>query len=283
MIRRMLCVFALMGLSACEKFTNPDGPSSTDPVVNYTALGASDAIGYGGSSPCIPLTDCTTGTGYVQQLTQRLTRSGKTVTLFNLGIPGIVLGPDVQALGNSLGKDIFGSFLVNEVPFVLRNSTLVTVFAGGNDVNTVGSAIKAGRANGDIPAYVQAQVQAFGQNMRTLVSEVRKRTSNPRIIALNLPNMAAMPYAAGYTLDERRVMQQLAVGFSAETNKLTSDGVLVLDLMCDASFYNGSLLSADGFHPNDAGYTHLADMVQAAYTTGSAPAPRASCAQMTAY
>jgi lysophospholipase L1-like esterase len=95
--------------------------------------------------------------------------------------------------------------------------------------------------------------------------------------------MGALPYANGNTTEERRVMQQIAVGFSAQTNKLTSDNVTVLDLMCDASFYTGALLSEDGFHPNDAGYAHIADMVQAAFTSGSAPAPKASCSQMTVY
>lgn len=283
MTRRVLCFLALLPLGACDMLTNPNAPTVPDNVVNYTSLGASDAIGYGGSSPCYPLIDCTTGTGYVQQMTQRLTKAGKTVTLFNLGIPGAVLSPEVMQLASSINRDVPANFLDREVPYVLKNTTFVTLFAGGNDVNIVGAAVKAGRGGTDINAYVNAQILAFGSDLRKLVSGVRERAPNAKIVALNLPNMAALPYASGYTLEERRVMQQLAVGFSAQTNKLTADGVVVLDLMCDASFYTGALLSSDGFHPNDAGYTHLADMVQSAYTAGSAPAPKASCSQMTVY
>jgi lysophospholipase L1-like esterase len=75
-------------------------------------------------------------------------------------------------------------------------------------------------------------------------------------------------------------VQQLAVGFSAAVNALASEGVIVLDLMCDGTFYNPASLSSDGFHPSDAGYTRLADLVYAAATSGTAPAPQASCSFM---
>ena len=72
-------------------------------------------------------------------------------------------------------------------------------------------------------------------------------------------------------------------GWDALTiNALANQGVTVIDLMCDANFYNPSIFSSDGFHPNDAGYTYLTDRVYAA-ATGSAPAPRASCPQMTVF
>ena len=83
---------------------------------------------------------CPTGTGYVQILARQLETGGKTVTLRNLGIPGAVLGLETQTLGAAIGLDIYGNFLEREVPFVLRDSTVVTVFAGANDVNTIGRA-----------------------------------------------------------------------------------------------------------------------------------------------
>ena len=67
-------------------------------------------------------------------------------------------------------------------------------------------------------------------------------------------------------------------------NALTTDGVIVVDLMCDPAFYNPAIFSADGFHPNDAGYGYMADLVYAAATsTAAAPAPRASCGFMSVY
>jgi lysophospholipase L1-like esterase len=80
------------------------------------------------------------------------------------------------------------------------------------------------------------------------------------------------------------VLQSLSVQLSAQANALrSSDGALIVDLMCDSAFYTASAYSSDGFHPNDAGYAHLADIVYGPASTGTAPAPKTSCAQMTLY
>ena len=206
-----------------------------------------------------------------------------TVTLNNLGVPGAVLSPAVQAIGQSLGLDTLRNVLVDEAPYVRRSSTLVTVFIGANDANAIGRAVRSGLGGANPNAYVQTHVQAFARDMKTFVATVRGRSAEARIVALNLPNMANTPYAAPLTLDEKRYLQTIAVGFSAGINALTADGVIVLDLMCDPMLYNPSIFSADGFHPNDAGYGYMADLVYAAAKAGSAAAPRSSCGFMTVY
>jgi lysophospholipase L1-like esterase len=216
----------------------------------------------------------------VQVTERRLEASGKKVSLLNLGIPGAVLGPDLEAIGNSLGRGIPGNFLERELPFVARDSTLVTIFAGGNDTNTVAAALDAGLGGSDPVAYANTLSNGFGRDLNSLVSGIKGRAANARIIVLNLPNMAALPYMAGRTLTQRQVVQAIAVSFSAKANALSSQGVLVIDLMCDPRSYIAGNYSSDGFHPNDAGYAFIADLVFAAATTGSAAAPRASCAQM---
>ena len=95
--------------------------------------------------------------------------------------------------------------------------------------------------------------------------------------------MAAMPYVSGRSVAQKRLLQQISVGFSAEVNALTSLGVLVVDLMCESAMYSPSIYSADGFHPNDSGYARLADVTYPPASTGTASAPRASCAQMTMF
>jgi lysophospholipase L1-like esterase len=88
---------------------SPSEPSDPPPppnVVNYTAIGASDAIGYGSSAVCLPFTPCPEGKGYVQLLEKRLKADGKTVSLLNLGLPGGVLSPEIQGIGNQLGRDV---------------------------------------------------------------------------------------------------------------------------------------------------------------------------------
>ncbi len=278
MNRKILLVLLALAVSACSSTKTPTEP--TDPnVVLYTAIGASDTTGFGGSIVCLPLVACSNGTGYVQNVERRLKLEGKSVTLLNIGIPGAVLSPGVQAIGNQLGRGIVGNFLEREVPFVQRNATLVTVFAGGNDANTVGAALQAGLGGLNPAGYAQTQIDNFGRDLRTLLAGVRDRAPDARVVFLNLPNLAALPYSNGLSLNEKRWLQQIAVGFSAEINALGSQGAVVIDLMCDASFYAAGMYSGDGFHPNDSGYSRLADLIMAA-TTGTATPPRATCSQM---
>ena len=169
-----ILLFALT-LAACESDRNPTDPSpppAPNESVFFTAVGASDAIGVGGSVVCLPLTVCPNGTGYVQVVHRRLAQTGRDVTHLNLGIPGAVLGPEIQSIGNSMGRDIVANFIDRELPFVSRDSTLVTVFAGGNDANTNGEALERGLAGADRVGYVNTQVQNFGRDIRTLVSGV---------------------------------------------------------------------------------------------------------------
>jgi lysophospholipase L1-like esterase len=279
-----MLLLAVLAVGGCDLFSNPSDPTDLDDnVVNYAAIGASDAVGVGSSQPCLPFVTCTDGGGYVQRVTRRLRMDGKSVTLTNLGIPGAVLSPETETIGDAAGLDIFDDFLERQMPFVPRDATLVTVFAGGNDVNAIGRAIRQGQGGSDIDGYIGGQVQKFGRDLETLIAGIRSRARNARIIALNLPNMAALPYASGLPATERRRMQQLAVGFSAEINKVVGAQVTVIDLMCDSVIYGSGSLSSDGFHPSDAGYAHLADRVYAAVTTGSAPVPQSSCPMMNAF
>lgn len=280
MKRHLVFLAALCVLSGCDLLNQPADPS--DPPkneVSYTAIGASDAIGFGSSAVCIPFTECPNGMGYVPQIVRRLKTAGKTVTHLNLGIPGAVLGSDTQAIGNALGRDIFGTLIDREVPFVPRTTTVVTVFAGANDVNTVGAAIEAGMAGNDPAGYVFTQTQTFGRDLRTLVDGIRERAPDARIVVLNLPNMAALPYANGLSLIQKRWLQQISMGFSAQINALTSRGVLVVDLMCDARLYQSSYYASDGFHPGDRGYEVFADLTRPLLIEGQNLVPNPSCPQ----
>jgi len=286
--RAALAAALLVCLTACSSNSGstpsptaptPTPPGSTTPVA-YTAIGASDAAGVGASVPCLPLaTDCRASTSYVG-LVQRRLSEGRTVTLTNLALPGGVLSPDVQALGNELGRGIPGNFVTNLAPFVPPGTTLVTVFAGGNDVNTIASAIGAGRGGSDPNGYLTQQVQAFARDYGRLIDTVRMRAPNAFIVVMNLPNFGALPYIASRPVAERRIVQDVAVRLTREAINPLAARVAVVDLMCDARSYQG-IYSADGFHPNDAGYAYLADVLMAAITSGNAPAPAASCGFMT--
>src|SRR5712671_3530980 len=93
---------------------------------------------------------------------QRMRAQGFTVTLNNLGVPTAVIGRDFQTLGQQYGRTIVSNFIDQEMPFVLPATTLVTIFAGGNEVNTITAALGRGAGGSDPLAYIDNQVTAFG-------------------------------------------------------------------------------------------------------------------------
>lgn len=267
---------ALAGCDALNGPTTPAPPATT--TVSYTALGASDAIGYGGSNPCVPFSTCPDGTGYVQLVAARLRQSNPAMSFLNLGIPGAVLSRELQTIGNSVGRGIPANFIDGELPFIARDSTIVSVFADANGVNAVGSALRQ-MTSTSRAAYAQTQIQNFGRDFATFATGIGERAPSSKTIVINMPNLARLPYAANYTQDERYWLKELSVGFTAGMNATRSARVVVVDLMCYAPIYHASNYSSDGFHPNDAGYKLLADLVSAAITTAP-PAPPTSCSFM---
>jgi len=271
---------------ACKNggMESPTGPGPTpqpNSTIFYTAIGASDAIGFGSSVACIPFTDCPNGRGYVQIATRELQARSFTVSLSNLGFPAYVLSRRIQDLGSQYGRTMSGNILEQAAPFVFANTTLVTIFAGANDVDTIIAALGGGGGGADQTAYINSQIDAFGQDFATLLGMVRDRAPSARIVVLNLPNMAGMPRHLSAPLQHRRAEQMLSVGINTRViNPKVSSGVLVVDLMCDARSYQGSTYSSDGFHPGDIGYAWMAAEVIAAATTSYRP-PASNCAQTT--
>jgi lysophospholipase L1-like esterase len=164
---------------------------------------------------------------------------------------------------------------------VLSGTTLVTIFAGGNEVNTITSALGGGAGGADPLGYIDSQVRAFGADYTTLMNGVRSR-AGARIVLLNVPNLAGLPFLAGASLPQRQAAQRAAVGMTTTVvNRLVSQSVAVVDLMCDPRTYIAANYFSDGFHPNDSGYAYIASEVLRAVTLASYPAPQGSCAAMT--
>lgn len=283
-VLRLVALAAFTILAACgEGRRSPTEPSPSpgpsEPIV-YTALGASDALGIGGSVDCLPFVECPNGTGYVQIIARTLRAGRSSFRLMNLGIPAAVLSRRLQDLGRAYGRDIPGNFLEHELPFVPRDSNVLTIFAGGNDANAVGRAIEGGAAGAGVDAYVTEQVRAFSSEYQSLIAGIRAQTGNPRIVVANLPNFAGVPYTASYTLERKRGIQTLSVRFSREgINALASSGIAVVDLLCDSRAYAASFYSRDGYHPSDEGYSFIASRMLDAINAASYPAPQADCPQ----
>ena len=288
-MNRRLLIAALLALFgsgiACSKTespASPTSPTSGQGPIFYTAIGASDGIGFGSSSPCIPFTDCPDGRGYVQTLRRQLSDSGRTVEHRNLSIPGAVLSKAIEDLARDIGQpisDLAGNFVERQAPFVPANTTHVTIFAGGNDANVIGRAALAGRGGSDPSAYIDAQVRQWGTDLEDLVARIRSRAPNARIVALNMINLAGAPYVASRPTSEKSIMQRIAVGISDRVNALTSRNVLVVDLMCDARLYQASNYASDGFHPGDGGYAVFAEDTLPALRDGANNQPNTGCGQ----
>jgi lysophospholipase L1-like esterase len=211
----------------------------------------------------------------------RQLRGSREVTVTNLGIPAAVLSPAIEAIARQHGREVTGNFIDREMPFVPPDATLVTISGGANDANAVGAAMVQGAAGADVAVYIDAQARVFGADYDRLIRGVRSRAGGAFIIVLNVPNLAAMPYAVRYSPEQRRVLQSIAVAFSREANRQAGSGVVVLDLMCDPAMYAPAHFASDGFHPNDAGYAHIAGRL-AAIVNGASSSAAASCGPMTA-
>ena len=289
-LRIGVVVGALAGAAGCDKLglgnsASPSAPSGTPTAgstIVYTAVGASDANGVGSSAECLPLTDCPNGMGYVPVTVRALAAQGFKVTHLNLGIPTAVIGRDFQTLGQQYNRTILGNFIDNEMAFVQTNATVVTIFAGLNEVNVITAALGGGAGAGNPNAYIDTQVKAFGVDYTTLLAGIRLRAGSPHIVILNPPNAAGLPFLAGASLAQRQSAQRAAVGMTTTVvNPLASSSVSVIDLMCDARSYVASNYASDGLHPNDAGYAFIAGEVVKAITRATYPSPQSSCTGMT--
>lgn len=277
-----------LGLVACKSSPGGSNPASDPPsagsTVVYAAIGASDVSGVGSSAPCFAFfLDCPERMGYVFVAARTPHRQGFPVTVTNLGISAAVISPGFQALGRQHGREIPGNFIEQEAPFVPRDATLVTIFAGPNDANTITAALGAGAGGADPAGYIDQQVRAFRSDYETLLADIRRRAPAAHIVALNVPNLASLPFLTRTTPLQRDAARRIAVGMSTTAiNPLVSPRVTVVDLLCDPRMYEPATYSADGFHPSDAGYAVLAGEVVRAATSNAYPAPRSSCPQMNA-
>lgn len=279
---RAAALMAALGVAGCSQA--PDSPTSPSPAgsatFTQTNLGASDAAGVGSSVPCFPFTTCEpNATSWVQVLFRRLQQQNGTPTLLNLGVPGAVLSQNIEDLGRRVGRTYPGNFITNQAPFTRPESSVVTIFAGGNDANTIGQVVQAQLAGDDVRGFIDQQVRQWGDDLGALVRAVRQKAPSTKVVILNLPNLAGAPYIARNSALERGVMQRIVVGMTDRINAQAGPNTFVVDLMCDPRIIEPASFSSDGFHPSDRGYALMAELAYPAVVNSSHPAPAADCAQ----
>ena len=267
-------------LGGSDSPTGPSGPPSPGSTIVYTAVGASDVAGIGSTKPCLPFEDCN-GNGYVWVAARQLRSLGYTIDVFPLGIPTTVISRSFAELAVQYGRAVVSSMIEGELPFIDRNSTLVTIFAGANEVNVITAALGGGAGGTNPAAFVDAQANSWANDFATLVNGIRSRVPQARVIALNVPNVGALPSEARDSTDQKRAAQRAAVRMTAAVDGTA--GITVVDVMCDARFYQPGSFSSDGFHPNDAGYAVLGAELALAVISPSYPPPKTRCPQMTLF
>lgn len=277
----VLVVAACVG--GCNSNETPTAPTPSNNTVIYGVIGASDSIGVGGSVPCVPFdASCPTGTGYVYVVKRRFEADGATVQLFNRGVPAAVLSQAIVTLARDIGRtDLLATFIDQMPQFISASATHISIFAGGNDANVIGENVRLGRGGADPRGFIDQQVRQFGVDLVDLVSRLRARAPNARIVAMNLPNLGAAPYVSSRPTAERSILQSIAVGLSDRVNALSAQNVTVVDLMCEGRLYTAANFSTDGFHPSDSGYALIADLLYPALRNGTTPTPSSSCPQRT--
>ncbi|HET9342000.1 MAG TPA: GDSL-type esterase/lipase family protein [Candidatus Eremiobacteraceae bacterium] len=229
LVRRLGSIAALVGvvvgLASCSQLGQATGsdPLAIQHTYVYTAIGASDAVGFGSTVPCAtapviigPDTElmpsppnCPGGRGYIPGIASRLTSSTGSVVLTDLGISGAAVGPTERTLGNTWEPLLFedctssganvcipGDFLSDELPLVPGNQDLVTIFAGGNDTEAILAHV-AVACNGcnqqQIRAMITADVTNFANDYLTLIGAIHQSHPFARIYVANLPNFGLTP------------------------------------------------------------------------------------------
>jgi len=274
-------------------------PPPKPPPAFYTAIGASDAVGYGASKPCTtavppdgpadPTCLGTSGTGYVPLLARRL---GSGVTLDDLGYSGAVLGPDILATVNSYGfagsptvcrptQNYPTDFLTTELPLVSASSTLVTIFAGGNDTIGLINAVGCGAGGTTLAqqvAYLQVEIGTFRNDLAKLIAGVKSVAPHAKIVIANLPNFSLIPIGLAQSTGTQQGLAYLSTQLDAQViNPLASSGIAVADLLCNPQSYVATNFYSDGFHPNDAGYALFAQQFYAQAAAVSPAPPQTTC------
>jgi lysophospholipase L1-like esterase len=286
MRRVLLLVMLLSGWAGACKRADPTGPTPPPPSgnptqVSYAVVGASDAVGFGSSAPCLPFEDCA-GAGYAPLVKRRFQSDGASVQVSNRGLPGAVLSQAFLTLARDLGRnDVPGTFLDQIVPFIPATATHVSVFAGGNDANVIGQNVRAGRGDADIRAYIDGLVAQFGTDFTELIARLRARAPSARVAVMNLPNLGVAPYVASLNPLDKSILQRIVVGITDRINATAGANVIIVDLMCEPRLYSAANFSTDGFHPSDQGYALMAELLYQALRTGTAPPASVSCPQRT--
>ena len=240
----------------------PHGPTNpAAATVIYTAIGASDGIGFGSSVVCARRSIRT-----VRQrdrlradLKARLQADGPIGDLRQPRRPRRGAEPAIRTWrANRPGATSSRRIHRPEHAVVPTTTTHVTIFAGGNDANVIAEAIRAGRGGADVRLHRRAGPSVGERSPRPPASRPQPRAERAHRRA-NLPNLGAAPVFAGPGAGAQHHAAHRRSGSPTASTPHRRSGVMVVDLMCDARRATAVTFSSDGFHPSDSGYALMAE------------------------
>jgi len=191
----------------------------------YVAMGASDAVGVGATTP---------SNGYVERIAARLRShfaTTRAVVVHNLGVSGYTLGDIVQY----------------ELPSVAAlRPDLVTLWAGANDVMESADSDEFREQLTRLLATVQRSgAELFVATVPDLSLVPMIRSFPPWLMPLG----DAGSYARRRSRELGEIVVRLVPVYAGHLVNLPLTEILA----------HPNLVAMDGFHPSDAGYARLAD------------------------
>ncbi|MEZ5932320.1 MAG: GDSL-type esterase/lipase family protein [Alphaproteobacteria bacterium] len=207
-----LAVMAALALAACSS----NRPPLHHQDFLYSAVGTSGVLGVG----AFPLAN-----GYSFRVRSELQDQGRSVALFQIGIPGA-------------NTDIIADAVEKAARHGL-DAELATVWVGGNDlINGVPLETFAAELNGLLTA-LQDQMGAY-------------------VVIANLPALQALPDFVSEPVPE--VTEQRVLQFNAVISaQAATRGIPVVDLSNDAVVEH-LVVDFDGLHPDEDGHERLANL-----------------------
>ncbi|HEY3413675.1 MAG TPA: GDSL-type esterase/lipase family protein [Armatimonadota bacterium] len=210
-------------------------------ALRYDALGASDAVGIGASSPGA---NGQPNNGYVYLLANWLTARYPHWTLENRGVEGLT-APEIR--DQELN------------PAILAQPDIVTLWAGANDV-------RVSIQKQETTAVLQS---GFELAYTTILSRLRGET-HAFIVTANIPDLSLVPSAVFLTAPLRQLAHDDSLAVNQSIARVAAAyGVPVIDLFSDPTSYDPANFWVDGFHPNDQGYLILAMRFEAVLQAGA--------------
>lgn len=220
----MILSLLVLSLGGCNALIGGQASSSSPGVLQQQAQGQLTYVAIGASD--------TFGIGtadpYNQNWASDLAREiGPRYHLINLGIPGAVM------------STAFG----RELPIALdTHPNLVTIWLGVNDIAD------------NIP------LAGYTQDLDVMLSRLQEDIPGVHIAIANIPDLTLLPHFSSF--DPRVLHMRISSYNKAIADTVQQHHIVLVDLAA----YNTEIkmhpeyLSNDGFHPNELGYSKLAEL-----------------------